>query len=63
MKALHLEKKSSLSKTYDAIINSTVKANQEQVIKGVTKSYYSFSFSTKGFRERIIREYNALMGK
>jgi hypothetical protein len=63
MKALHLEKQTSLSKTYDAIINSTVKENQEKVIKGITKSFYSFSFSTKVFRKRILREYNYLLRK
>jgi hypothetical protein len=63
MKALHLEKKTSLSKTYDAIINSTVKENQEKVIKGFTKSFYSFSFSTKGFRQRILKEYKSLLRK
>ncbi len=58
-----LEKQTSLSKTYDAIINSTVKENQEKVIKGFTKSFYSFSFSTKGFRQRILKEYKALLRK
>lgn len=63
MKALHLEKQTSLSKTYDAIINSTIKENQEKVIKGFKKSFYSFSFSTKGFRQRILKEYKALLRK
>lgn len=63
MKALHLKKQTSLSQTYDSIINSTVKENQEKVIKGFTKSFYSFSFSTKGFRQRILKEYKALLRK
>lgn len=63
MKALHLKKQTSLSQTYDTIINSTVKENQEKVIKGFTKSFYSFSFNTKGFRQRILKEYKALLRK
>ncbi|MCT4624361.1 MAG: hypothetical protein N4A46_12120 [Schleiferiaceae bacterium] len=62
MKALHL-RKSSLSQSFDSIINATVKQNQQATIEGRVKSFYSFSFSTKAFRERILRNYNSLIGK
>lgn len=60
MKTLDLNKP-SLSTSFDRYINDTIKSTQEQIFGQERKSSYGFSFSSKALKERILKEYNALL--